>query len=81
MLAGRLRPMAMPQGDYPLDGPPANQTVLIYAAEDEFFRPDFERFMAREVFGIEPIEIPGGHFPMAEDPEALAELLDRVAPA
>ena len=44
-----------------------------------FFRPDFERFMARELFGIEPIEIPGGHFPMAEDPEALAELLDRVA--
>lgn len=81
MLAGRLRPMAMPQGDYPLDGPPANQTVLIYAAEDEFFRPDFERCMAREVFGIEPIEIPGGHFPMAGDPGALAALLDRVAPA
>lgn len=79
MLAGRLRPMAMPQGDYPLDAPPANETVLIYAAEDEFFRPDFERFMASEVFDIEPIEIPGGHFPMAENPEALAELLDRLA--
>ena len=26
--------------------------------------------MAREVLGVEPIEIPGGHFPMAEDPEA-----------
>jgi pimeloyl-ACP methyl ester carboxylesterase len=80
MLAGRLRPMAMPQGDYPLDAPPANETVLIYAAEDEFFRPDFERFMAGEVFGVEPIEIPGGHFPMAESPETLAQLLDRVAP-
>lgn len=79
MLAGRLRPMAMPQGDYPLDAPPENETVLIYADEDEFFRPDFERFMARELFGIEPIEISGGHFPMAEDPDALAELLDRVA--
>ncbi len=79
MLAGRLRPMAMPRGDYPLDAPPVNRTVLIYAAEDDFFRPDFERFMARDLFGIEPIEIPGGHFPMAEDPEALAELLDRVA--
>jgi pimeloyl-ACP methyl ester carboxylesterase len=78
ILAGRLRPMAMPKGDYPLEGPPSNETVLIYAAEDEFFRPDFERFMAGDVFGIEPIEIPGGHFPMAENPEALAELLDRV---
>jgi pimeloyl-ACP methyl ester carboxylesterase len=80
MLAGRLRPMAMPRDDYPLDGPPVNRAVLIYAAEDEFFQPEFERFMAQDVFGIEPIEIPGGHFPMAEDPAALAELLDRVAP-
>ena len=80
MLAGRLRPMAMAPGDFPLDGPPENSTVLIYAAEDEFFRPEFERFMAREVFGVEPIEIPGGHFPMAEDPAALTELLDCVAP-
>ena len=57
-----------------------NRAALIYAAEDEFFQPEFERFMAQDVFGIEPIEIPGGHFPMAEDPAALAELLDRVAP-
>lgn len=80
MLAGRLRPMAMPEEEYPLDGPPGNRAVLIYAAEDELFEPAWERFMASEVLGVEPIEIPGGHFPMAEDPEALAELLDRVAP-
>ena len=78
MLAGRLRPMAMPRGEYPLDGPPDNRTVRIYAAEDEFFQPEFERFMARDLFGVEPIEIPGGHFPMVEDPDSLAELLDRV---
>jgi pimeloyl-ACP methyl ester carboxylesterase len=75
MLAGRLRPMAMPSEDYPLERPPGNQAVLIYAAEDELFEPDWERFMARELLGVEPIEIPGGHFPMAEDPEALAEVL------
>ena len=34
--------------------------------------------MARELLGVEPIEIPGGHFPMLEDPERLAELLDRL---
>jgi pimeloyl-ACP methyl ester carboxylesterase len=50
-----------------------------YAADDEFFEPAWERFMARELLGIEPIEIPGGHFPMAEDPDALADLLDRLA--
>jgi pimeloyl-ACP methyl ester carboxylesterase len=81
MLAGRLRPMAMPEEEYPLDRPPGNRAVLIYAADDELFEPAWERFMAGEVLGVEPIEIPGGHFPMAEDPEALAELLDRVARA
>jgi pimeloyl-ACP methyl ester carboxylesterase len=79
MLAGRLRPMAMPQSDYPLEAHPDNRTVLIYAAEDELFDPEWERFMARELLGVEPIEIPTGHFPMAEDPAGLAELLDRVA--
>ncbi|HEY6636802.1 MAG TPA: alpha/beta hydrolase [Solirubrobacterales bacterium] len=79
MMAGRLRPMAMPRGEYPLSAHPDNETVLIYAADDELFHPDWERFMAHEQIGVEPIEIPGGHFPMVEDPDALAELLDRVA--
>ena len=79
MLAGRLRPMAMPQDEFPLRTHPDNPTVLIYAGNDELFEPDWERFMARELLGVEPIEISGGHFPMAEDPDSLAELLDRVA--
>ena len=78
-LASKLRPMAQPPDEYPLSGPPDVPTVLIYAADDEAFEPAWERFMARELLGIEPIEIPGGHFPMAEDPAALAELLDEVA--
>ncbi len=78
-LAQRLRPMAPPAGDYPLPGHPDVATVLVYAADDEFFEPAWERFMARELLGVEPIEIPGGHFPMAEDPDALAGLLDRLA--
>jgi pimeloyl-ACP methyl ester carboxylesterase len=79
MLAGRMRPMAMPQEDYRLSAPPRNQTVLIYAAEDELFEPEWERFMAHELLGVEPIEIPTGHFPMAEDPASLSDLLDRLA--
>ena len=77
--APKTRPMAMPPDDYPLSAHPKNRTVLIYAAEDELFEPDWERFMARELLGVEPIEIPGGHFPMAEDPDALAEVLDHLA--
>jgi pimeloyl-ACP methyl ester carboxylesterase len=79
-LAERMRPMAMPPDGYPLREHPDVSTALVYAAEDEFFEPAFERFMAREALGIEPIELPGGHFPMVEDPDGLAKLLDRLAP-
>ena len=78
-LAQRLRPMAPPPDEYPLPSHPVIPTVLVYAADDEFFEPAWERFMARELLGIEPIEIRGGHFPMAEDPDSLADLLDRLA--
>ena len=78
-LAQRLRPMAMPPGDYPLVEHPDVPVALLYASEDEFFEPDFERFMARELLGIDPIELEGGHFPMIEDPDGLAKLLDGLA--
>jgi pimeloyl-ACP methyl ester carboxylesterase len=78
-LASRLRPGASAAGAYPLTEHPGVVTALIYAREDEFFAPEWERFVARELLEIEPIEIPGGHFPMIEDPDALAELLDSLA--
>ena len=78
-LADRLRPTGPPADDFPLAGHPDVDAALIYATEDEFFEPDWERFMARELLGVEPIETVGGHFPMAEDPEGLAEVLDRLA--
>jgi pimeloyl-ACP methyl ester carboxylesterase len=78
-LAQRLRPMAMPPDDFPLSEHPDVPTALVYSAEDEFFEPAFERFVARELLGVEPVQLAGGHFPMAEDPEGLAELLDRLA--
>ena len=78
-LAGRLRPMAMPADDYPLPAYPDVPTALIYAAHDEFFEPDWERFMARELLGVEPIELSTGHFPMVEDPEGLADVFDGLA--
>jgi pimeloyl-ACP methyl ester carboxylesterase len=80
-LAARLRPGAVPVGEYPLAEHPEVATALIFASDDEFFTPEWERFVARELLGIEPIEIPGGHFPMIEDPVALTDRLDRLAPA
>jgi pimeloyl-ACP methyl ester carboxylesterase len=78
-IAQRLRPLAPITEPYPLPGHPDIPTVLIYAAEDEIFEPAWERFMASELLGIEPIELPGGHFPMLERPDSLADLLDRLA--
>lgn len=77
--AARLRPASPAAGGYPLDAHPDVPTVLIYATEDEFLEPEWERFMARELLGVEPIEFAGGHFPMLEDPAGLADLLDRIA--
>ena len=79
-LAARLRPTAPPAGEFPLEQPADVATALVFATDDEFFEPSYERFIARELLGVEPIEIPGGHFPMAEDPERLADVLDRLAP-
>ena len=78
-LARRLRPLAPPADAFPLHGHPEVATVLIYADEDELFDPEWERLMATEVLGIEPIEIRGGHFPMLEDPDALADVLERIS--
>jgi pimeloyl-ACP methyl ester carboxylesterase len=78
-LADRLRPGASAVGDYPLTQHPKVPTALIYTADDEFFTPEWERFVAIELLGVEPIEIPGGHFPMAEVPDLLADVLDRLA--
>jgi pimeloyl-ACP methyl ester carboxylesterase len=80
-LAARLRPTTPPSDEFPLAGHPDVPTALVYATDDEIFEPAWERFMARQLLGIEPVEIPGGHFPMLEDPAALAELLDRLAAA
>lgn len=74
-----LRPGARPVGDYPLERHPDTPAALVYAADDEFFEPDWERWAARELLGVEPIEISTGHFPMLEDPPMLADLLDRLA--
>jgi pimeloyl-ACP methyl ester carboxylesterase len=78
-LADHLRPMAPPSGRRPRDLPRPEAVVVIIAIEDELFDPASERAAARDKLGVEPIEIPCGHFPMAEDPVALAALLDRLA--
>jgi pimeloyl-ACP methyl ester carboxylesterase len=79
-LAARLRPMAPAPEPFPLERLPDVPTAVVYAAEDEMFEPAWIRFMARELVGVEPIELPGGHFPMLEVPGQLTAVLDDLAP-
>ena len=72
--AGRLRRDANP-GPYPLEAPPRLPTLYIYTSDDEFFTPESRRWAARHIFGVEPVEMKGGHFPMLERPAELADLL------
>jgi hypothetical protein len=78
-LASRLRSLAPAVGEYPLSSYPKVASALIYAVSDELFEPAWQRFMATGVLGTKPIELPGGHFPMLENTEMLADILDRLA--
>ena len=67
------------RGPYPLAQAPAVPSAYIYTSEDEFFAPDSCRWIARHMMHVEPIELPGGHFPQLERPDELAEVLSRLA--
>jgi pimeloyl-ACP methyl ester carboxylesterase len=77
--AVRLRPQAdLRWAAYPLARPPAVPSTFVLALEDECFDVDWSRWAAGALLGVEPVELPGGHFPMLERPAELAELLERA---
>ena len=59
----------------PLDAWPECELVSIVCADDEVVSPDWSRRIAREVLGVEPVEMPGGHSPMLSHPVDLADAL------
>ncbi|MGZ4325030.1 MAG: alpha/beta fold hydrolase [Solirubrobacteraceae bacterium] len=80
-LAARLRPQprAVFSKPYPLTTPPPVRSAFLYAREDELFDDGWSRWIARALLGVEPLELPGGHFPMLEHPALLAEVLEHVS--
>ncbi|HEX6714100.1 MAG TPA: alpha/beta hydrolase [Thermoleophilaceae bacterium] len=74
-LADRLKPGSAPSDSYPQQGHPPVATTFLYARHDEFFEPGWSRWAAREIAGVEPIELDTGHFAMFEDPDRVVELL------
>jgi pimeloyl-ACP methyl ester carboxylesterase len=78
--AARLRPQADPRrGEPPITQPPAVPSRVLFAEEDEIFRPEWSMWAARHIVGVEGEPLPGGHFPMLEHPELLGAMLSKTA--
>jgi pimeloyl-ACP methyl ester carboxylesterase len=75
--AARLRPQVWTtsQEITPLERWPDCEIVSMVCADDEVLAPDWSRRIARDVLGIEPVELPGGHSPMLACPAELADAL------
>jgi len=74
-LASRLRRQARLEGD-PLA---VERPAYVVCARDAVIRPDWQRHLARDVLGVEPLELDAGHSPMLERPSELAAMLDALA--
>lgn len=74
-LARLLRPQA------PIDSltEPVGQRVYVVCTRDRSIRPDWQRRVAREILGVEPVELDAGHSPMLECPREVADLLESAA--
>jgi len=73
-LASRLRR----QAPYAPDRLPVDRPVYVVCRRDAAIGPDWQRHLARDVLGVEPIELDAGHSPMLERPNELAALLDAL---
>lgn len=76
-----LRPQApLPQRERHPEGLPAVGAVSLVGMHDLIVNPEWSRRVARERLGVEPVELPTGHFPMLTSPEGLADVLAAYAP-
>jgi pimeloyl-ACP methyl ester carboxylesterase len=71
-LAARLRPQAPVDSEAEVTGPAA----YVVCARDAAIRAEWQRRVARDVLGIEPIELAAGHSPMLSHVVELADELE-----
>ena len=77
--AERLRPQAQRSQTEPSPAtPPGLRVESIIGANDPVVSPSWSRRVARERLGVEPVELPSGHFPMITHPEPLADALAQL---
>jgi pimeloyl-ACP methyl ester carboxylesterase len=72
-------PMRVLNEPIPIQAWPAKQSVSIVCRDDRTILPDWSRRKAKEMLGVEPLELPGGHCPHVSRPAELAELLNAIA--
>ena len=79
-LTAKLRPQARKPSvePSPLAALPKVGTAFVVCADDFAIPPDFQRRMAREELGVEPIELPSGHSPMLTHVRELADVLESL---
>ncbi len=78
----RLRRQAQKSQGEPSPAPPPElRTESVIGAHDCLLSPDWSRRVARERLGVEPVELPAGHFSMITHPQPLADALARLAAA
>jgi pimeloyl-ACP methyl ester carboxylesterase len=73
-LAARLRRQAPVDSAALVTGPRA----YVVCGRDAAIRPDWQRRVARDVLGVEPIELDAGHSPMLSHVVELADELERL---
>jgi hypothetical protein len=76
--AGLLRRQASVSGDDDVVIPDTPRAYVV-CSRDAVIRPDWQRRVARELVGVEPVELDAGHSPMLSHPRELADLLDLAA--
>jgi pimeloyl-ACP methyl ester carboxylesterase len=67
------------QGERSPEPPAGLRVESIIGSNDRIVSPSWSRRVARERLGVEPIELPTGHFPMITHPRQLADELSRLA--
>jgi hypothetical protein len=74
------RRLFLPDGVYGQRLPlaPEIPSTYLVAAHDRTIRPEWQRRMARERLGVEPVELPSGHCPNVSQPDRLAALLVEI---
>jgi len=79
--AARLRPQsaAARLEAWPDDPLPDVERTSIVCRDERCIRPAWSRIVSRELLGVEPIELDGGHSPFLSRPAVLAETLVHLA--